>query len=103
MGCHKPPSEPGVPGLFLGIDSKRMVPTFETMEPQPVPQRWSGPLAMLEKGHVYLEKGNRSATVKILSGLQTQPFFEKEVQVLEQKLLNLKDSAALAGTSVEGT
>ena len=61
---------------------------FEEMEPKVVPPRWTGPLVMLEKGHTYLAKGNRSATERILDRLQTQPFFEKEVRVLEEKLLN---------------
>ncbi len=76
---------------------------FENMEPRLVPPRWSGPLVMLQKGHRYLEKGNRSATEKILWSLQTQPFFEKEVQVLEQKLLNPGGSAIPAGTGAKGT
>ena len=73
---------------------------FEQMEPQLVPPRWSGPLTMLQKGHLYLEKGNRNAAEKILDRLQTQPFFTEEVQVLEQKLLNSGGSAVPADTGV---
>ncbi len=72
---------------------------FESMEPQLVPARWSGPLVMLQKGHMYLAKGNRSATEQILWRLRKQPFFEKEVQALEQKLLNPMGSATPASTS----
>ena len=75
---------------------------FESMEPQLVPPRWSGPLVMFQKGHMYLEKGNRSATEKILWSLQAQPFFEKEVQGLEEKLLNPGGSATPADTSATG-
>ena len=75
---------------------------FNSMEPQFVPPRWSGPLAMLQKGHQYLEKGNRSAVEKILGSLHTQPFFEKEVQDLERMLLNHRGSAAPDGTRTHG-
>ena len=65
---------------------------FEGMETHPVPPRWSGPLVLLQKGHEYLAKGNRSATEKIMGRLQIQPFFAKEVEVLGEKLLNTSGS-----------
>ena len=71
---------------------------FADMEVQPVPPRWSGPLVLLEKGHEYLAKGNRSATQRILGRLQTQPFFEKEVKSLGEKLLKTGGSEDLAAT-----
>lgn len=59
---------------------------FEEMETKPVSRRWSGPLMLLEKGHQYLAKGNRSAVEQVLGRLKAMPFFEREVNVLREKL-----------------
>lgn len=67
--------------------AREWVSIFQSMEPRPVAPRWSGPLALLEKAHRYLEKGNRNASLKILGRLQAQPFYEREVATLERKLL----------------
>lgn len=61
---------------------------FRTMPAKPVPPRWTGPLARLEKAHQYLKKGNRNAPRKILSGLVGQPFFPAEVAKLEHMLFD---------------
>jgi glycosyltransferase involved in cell wall biosynthesis len=60
---------------------------FDQMEPSEVVPRWTGPLSLLEKAHGYLEKGNRSASLRLLDRLRTQPFFENEIVNLETKLM----------------
>ena len=59
---------------------------FEEMETKPVSRRWAGPLMLLDKGHQYLAKGNRSAVAQVLGRLEAMPFFEGEVRILREKL-----------------
>ena len=76
---------------------------FDAMVPKSMAPRWSGPLALLEKANAYLEKGNRSASVKILDRLRTQPFFGNEVARLAHKLLKSGASAAVDEIGVPQT
>jgi glycosyltransferase involved in cell wall biosynthesis len=59
---------------------------FSQMLPQPVSQRWSGPLMLLQKTHEYLQNGNVNAASRVLSALKQTPFLQNEVEALKGKL-----------------
>jgi glycosyltransferase involved in cell wall biosynthesis len=59
---------------------------FSQMLPQPVHQRWSGPLTLLQKTHEYLQNGNVSAAGRVLTELEQTPFLQSEVEALKGKL-----------------
>jgi glycosyltransferase involved in cell wall biosynthesis len=59
---------------------------FQSMPAKQVHARWSGPLALIEKTHDLLRKGNVSAATRVLSALEQTPFLTDEVDVLKGKL-----------------
>ncbi len=59
---------------------------FQAMAPQPVHQRWSGPLSLLQKTHELLRNGNISAASRVLTVLERTPFLRNEVEAVKGKL-----------------
>jgi glycosyltransferase involved in cell wall biosynthesis len=59
---------------------------FQAMVPQPVHQRWSGPLCLLQKTNEFLQNGNVSAASRVLAVLERTPFLRSEVAAVKGKL-----------------
>jgi hypothetical protein len=66
--------------------AKEWTGIFNDMDAIRVSQRWGGPLALLQKGHRYLENGNINAVARVLMELEQTPFLRNEVEVLKGKL-----------------
>lgn len=52
---------------------------FESIPPQPVTGRLSGPLSLLERAQLYLAAGNYDAARRVLARVSATPFFGQQV------------------------
>jgi hypothetical protein len=67
--------------------------TWHSSVPQPellklVHGRWSGPLILLQKTKDFLERGNVSATRRLLQAVEKTPFLRSEVEAAKRKCNN---------------
>ncbi len=59
---------------------------LNAMPVRPAHGRMAGPLALLQKTHDYLQKGNVSAATRVLTALDATPFLRNEVESLKGRL-----------------